>query len=111
MYIGTDIKDENEVDQLRSILAQKEFTYEICRLDREESLPFRTHLYVPENIPLPGLLPEQRCLLPYHEREDEPHMLKVSSLWVLSHVFIYLYIANSKLHKTWGPQGSTLGTL
>lgn len=76
-YVGTDIKDESETDQLRSILAQKEFTYEISRLDKEKSLPFRTHLYVPESIPLPELSDEQRCILPYHEREDEPHLLKV----------------------------------
>jgi hypothetical protein len=77
IFLDTDIKDEKEVDQLRSILAQKEFTYEVRHLDSEKSLPFRTHLYVAESIPLPGLSEEEQRLFPYHEREDEPHLLKV----------------------------------
>lgn len=60
------------MDQLRSILAQMEFTHEICQHER-----FRMHLYVPEGVPVPAISDDVRDCLPYHEREDEPHLLKV----------------------------------
>lgn len=38
------------------------------QMDRE-GIPFKQHVYVPEIHPLTGKT--------YHEREDEPHVLKV----------------------------------
>ena len=55
-------------DQMRSILAQFEFTREIIEYE-QKGAPFRTHLYVPEVHPASGL--------PFCECEDEAHILKV----------------------------------
>ncbi len=53
---------------LRSILSQLQYTYLVHKWDRE-GIPFKQHVYVPEVHPLTGKT--------YHEREDEPHVLKV----------------------------------
>ena len=59
---------------LRSILAQLEYTYLVQKWD-SEGVPFRQHVYVPENHPLTMDI--------YHEREDEPHVLKVCVVHIL----------------------------
>ena len=59
---------EAEVDMLRSILAQLEFTHIVRQYDNSGAL-FRTHLYVPELHPDSGTV--------FLEREDEGHVLKV----------------------------------
>lgn len=61
-------KDENTVDKLRSILAQLDFTYQICQLD-SGGIPFRTHMHVPEIHPVTHM--------PFCEHEDETHVFKV----------------------------------
>jgi hypothetical protein len=58
---------ESETDMMRSILAQLEYKYEICRYDRL-GIPFRQHVYVPETHAVTSHT--------YHEREDEAHVLK-----------------------------------
>ena len=60
--------EETVIDKLRSILAQFEYQYQVCLWD-SKGVPFRTHLYVPENHPLTGK--------EFHEREDFAHVLKV----------------------------------
>ena len=55
---------------MRSILAQLEYSYELCRYD-SVGVPFRQYMYVPETHTVTS------CT--YHEREDEPHVLKVST--------------------------------
>ena len=59
---------ETEVDMLRSILSQLEFTHIVRQYD-DSGVPFRTHLYVPEVHPDSGTV--------FLEREDEGHVLKV----------------------------------
>ena len=54
---------------MRSILSQYEYIYQVCKFDNE-GIPFRTHLYVPEIHPV--------SQMPFCEREDEAHVLKVS---------------------------------
>ncbi len=61
---------ESRVHKLRSILAQMEYTYTVQKY-HEEGVPFRHHLYVPEAVP------DSRKNYPYHEREDNAHILKV----------------------------------
>ena len=58
-------------DNVRSILAQLEFKYQVLEFEKRE-VPFRTHLYVPEVHPISGQ--------EYHEREDDAHVLKVHAL-------------------------------
>lgn len=65
MYIG---QTEERVHMLRSILAQMEYCYEVCRWD-SAGVPFRTHMYVPETHHITGE--------PFLEREDEGHVFKV----------------------------------
>ena len=65
MYIG---EKEDQEGMLRSILAQLEFSYQICKWD-DAGTPFRTYMYVPEKHPLTGS--------EFHEREDFAHVLKV----------------------------------
>lgn len=80
--------EEDEEDMLRSILAQLEYRYQICKWD-ESGVPFRTHLYVPETYPITG------CK--FHEREDFAHVLKVRTS-ILEHEYYYkisIYICNS----------------
>ena len=48
-----------------------EYTYQVRSWD-EKGVPFRTHLYVPENHPITGN--------EFHEREDEAHVFKVNIL-------------------------------
>ncbi len=67
-YIG---KTETMEEQLRSIVAQLEFTHQIINFEAQ-GIPFRTYLYVPEVHPLTG---SHFC-----EREDEAHVLKVSHM-------------------------------
>lgn len=62
-------KTEERVDMLRSILAQMEFHYRVCKWD-SEGVPFRTHLYVPE---VHSITKEY-----FLEREDEGHVFKVT---------------------------------
>ena len=64
--------NETEVEMLRSISAQLEFTYTICHYD-EGGVPFRTYLRVPEVHPDTGEV--------FMEREDEGYILKVSVRW------------------------------
>lgn len=69
---------------LRSVLAQREFTYVVRQYD-ERGIPFRTHLHVPETHPDTGTV--------FLEREDEGHVLKVTMQdhYTLS-VDAYIYI-------------------
>ena len=53
---------------LRSILAQFEYTFQVCDWDRK-GVPFKVHFYVPEVHPITGA--------EFHEREDDAHVLKV----------------------------------
>lgn len=62
-------KTEDLLEMLRSILAQLHFKHEILEWEKR-GVPFRTHIYVPEVHPL------THC--PFHEREDEAHVFKVS---------------------------------
>ena len=66
-YIG---KSESFTQKLRSILAQFEFAHEV-RKWQAKGVPFQTHLYVPEIHPV--------TQMPFCEREDEAHVLKVRS--------------------------------
>ena len=59
---------EDEAGMMPSILAQLDFSHEICRWDRS-GVPFRQHMYVPENHPQTS----ER----FDDREDEPRVLKV----------------------------------
>lgn len=68
LFIAPIGQSETFTDMLRSILAQLEYCNEICRWD-SLGIPFRQHMYVPEVHP--------QTLATYHEREDEPHVLKV----------------------------------
>ena len=61
-------KTESFEDQLRSVLAQYHFAYEIKQFEAKE-VPFRSHLYVPEKHPATN----DR----FFEREDEAHLIKV----------------------------------
>lgn len=54
--------------KLRSILAQLEYAYEVCKWEAK-GVPFRRYLYVPEVHPV--------TKMPFAEREDEAHVLKV----------------------------------
>lgn len=65
-------KSETAVDMLKSILSQLEYKHAILEWERK-GVPFRTHVYVPETHPLTGA--------PFHEREDEAHVYKVSQLY------------------------------
>ena len=60
---------ETEINQLRSILVQLEFTHVVRQYD-ERGIPFRVHLHVPEIHPYIGNI--------FLEREDEGHVLKVT---------------------------------
>ena len=64
-YIG---EDETRIQQLRSILAQLEFQFQVCQWE-DSGIPFRQHIYVPEIHPITGQV--------FHEREDEGHVFKV----------------------------------
>lgn len=59
---------EDRVEMLRSILAQMEYSFEVCKWD-EIGVPFRTYMYVPENHHI--------TKDPFLEREDEGHVFKV----------------------------------
>lgn len=72
------------IDDLRSILAQLEFTFEVRKWDMQ-GVPFRTHLYVPEEHPLTGV--------GFCEREDEGHVFKVSILAIVHFVFVNISIS------------------
>ena len=63
-------KTETQLEMLRSILAQLHYHHEILKWE-SKGVPFRSHLYVPEHHPLTGM--------PFHEREDEAHVLKVGA--------------------------------
>ena len=65
-------KTEDLTDKLRSILAQMEYTYRVRYWD-SLGVPFRSHFYVPEKHPITDDV--------FHEREDDGHVLKVSSPW------------------------------
>lgn len=54
---------------MQSILAQMEFSYCIHYYD-EQGVPFKTHLYVPEEQPENGI--------GFCECEDEGHVFKVT---------------------------------
>ena len=72
MFVHTHAgKSEGMVAKLRSILAQFEFAYQVHEWE-SKGVPFATHLYVPE------LHPES--LMPFCEREDEAHLLKVRTI-------------------------------
>ena len=61
-------EEEDDVDILRSILAQLEYRHQVCSWD-EKGVPFRTFMYVPEVHPITNKV--------FHEREDFGHVLKV----------------------------------
>lgn len=67
-YIG---KSESYTQKLRSILAQFEFAHEV-REWQAKGVPFQTHLYVPEIHPV--------TQMPFCERENEAHVLKVRAM-------------------------------
>ena len=45
--------EETYEDKLRSIIAQLEYSYEVCDYDKK-GIPFRTYMYVPEKHPITG---------------------------------------------------------
>ena len=61
-------KEESLLYMLRSILAQMEYSYRV-NYYHEQGIPFKTHLYIPEDHPETGL--------GFCEREDEGHVFKV----------------------------------
>ena len=61
-------KEESLLNMLRSILAQMEYSYRVRYYD-EQGVPFKTHLYVPEDHSETGF--------GFCEREDEGHVFKV----------------------------------
>lgn len=62
-------EEEGKLEKIRSILAQLEYKYQIEYWEAK-GVPFKSHIYVPENHPLTGMM--------FMEREDEGHVLKVS---------------------------------
>ncbi|XP_019858078.1 PREDICTED: uncharacterized protein LOC109586338 [Amphimedon queenslandica] len=58
---------ETYSDKLRSILAQSEYSHQICQYTMK-GVPFSTYMYVPEVHPITDS--------EYHEREDNAHVLK-----------------------------------
>jgi len=57
-------------DQLRSVLAQYQFVYEINKYEAK-GVMFKTYMYVPEeNVHTRQI---------FYEREDEAHLIKVHS--------------------------------
>ena len=66
VFVG---KDETPVEQLRSILAQLEYAYQINTW-QAKGVPFKDFVYVPEIHPKTGM---EFC-----EREDDAHVLKVN---------------------------------
>lgn len=76
MHVSKTGKSETHADKLRSIIAQMEFSYQVCRWNDEEGVPFRTHLYVPEKHPITKQY--------FHEREDEGHVFKVIQCIILT---------------------------
>ena len=89
MCIG---KTEGFEDQLRSILAQFHFAYEIHRFEAQ-GVPFRTYLYVPEQHPQTKNI--------FYEREDEAHLIKVNNQLKNNIVIIVFNLENSKSHQEW----------
>ena len=73
-------EDETRPQQLRSILAQLEFRFQVCQWE-DNGVPFRQHIYVPEIHPITGGK--------FHEREDEGHVFKVRFPILL---FSYMYL-------------------
>ena len=61
-------ESETFPDMMRSILAQFEYSYQVCEWDKQ-GVPFRQYMYVPEVHP--------QTSTTFHEREDEAHVLKV----------------------------------
>lgn len=74
-FVIENLKDETETDKLRSILAQMDYKYSVCRYD-DQGVPFRMYLHVPEIHPDSGNV--------FMEREDEGHVLKVTNLLCMS---------------------------
>ena len=74
--------EETSIQKLRSILAQMEYTYQVCCWDANGVL-FRTHVYVPEIHPVTEM--------EFHEREDEAHVLKVKLLFFFLGSYIIHY--------------------
>ena len=54
-------------------MAQLDYCYKVCQYDCQ-GIPFRTYLYVPEIHPDTGM--------PFSEREDEAHLLKVIQMCI-----------------------------
>ncbi len=78
---------EKREEKLKSILAQLEYTYRVRSWD-EKGVPFCAFVYVPEMHPVTGA--------PFHEREDEGHVLKVlqilgNLLLILEYMYFFLY--------------------
>lgn len=63
-------QEENLTDQLRSILAQLDYSYQINQLE-SEGVNFHSHMYVAE------VHPETKTT--FCEHEDEAHILKVTT--------------------------------
>lgn len=75
-------QDEGLADQLRSILAQYQFQYEI-QCYEADGVPFGTFLYIPE------LHPETKAT--FYEREDEAHLIKVNEYIALNYCVILMF--------------------
>lgn len=63
-----DISTETRKDCLRSIIAQFMYQHQVSELEKEGK-NFRVYAYIPESDAATGL--------PFHEREDHNHVLKV----------------------------------
>ena len=63
-------KTETPAEIPRSIVAQLHYHHNILKWE-SEGVPFCSHAYVPEDHPLTGV--------PFHEREDETYVFKVST--------------------------------
>ena len=81
MYALCSGKSETDVEVLRSILAQLEFSWLVCDYDDRLGVPFRHRLYVPEIHPI--------TKEPFCEREDEAHVLKVGYSTTVKEICVY----------------------
>lgn len=65
---------EHEEGMLHSILAQMEYSYQICKW-HDAVIPFHMYMYVPGKHPVTGS--------DVHEREDFAHVLKVHTCFLI----------------------------
>ena len=78
---------ETYKDKMRSILAQYEYHKMILDWEKQ-GVPFRYHIYVPET--------NEVTKEPFHDREDEGHMLKVFHMIRYISQFILVSIENGR---------------